>query len=60
MDTTEIQHKLEQLKPTFKGDIYTGHTMRVLYATDASAYWEMPTAVTRPKNADEMCGFLET
>lgn len=54
MDISEIQHKLEQLKPGFEGDIYTGHTMRVLYATDASAYRELPAAVTRPKNSDDI------
>ena len=54
MNTTDIQHKLEQLKPTFKGDIHTGHTMRVLYATDASAYRELPTAVTLPKDSDDI------
>ena len=42
---TNIHYALKQLKPQFKGDIFTGETMRLLYATDASAYREIPIAV---------------
>ncbi len=54
MAIADIHQKLEQLKPGFKGDIFTGHTMRVLYATDASAYRELPIAVTRPKDKQDI------
>ncbi len=40
----------EQLVSTFKGELYWDDTMRKLYATDASAYREMPLAVALPKD----------
>jgi FAD/FMN-containing dehydrogenase/Fe-S oxidoreductase len=43
--TTDI---FKDIREKFKGDIYTDEAMRVLYATDASAYREMPLAVCRP------------
>ncbi|MFN6945833.1 MAG: FAD-binding and (Fe-S)-binding domain-containing protein [Cytophagaceae bacterium] len=46
--------KLEELKTSFGGDIYTDTTMRTLYATDASVYREMPLAVTRPKSEEDI------
>lgn len=36
--------------PEFEGEFYTDETMRTLYATDASAYRELPIAVAIPKN----------
>ncbi len=50
----EIQKRLVAQKPNFKGDIYIDDTMRVLYATDASAYREIPLAVTRPKDEKDL------
>ncbi|MCG8476833.1 MAG: FAD-binding protein [Cytophagales bacterium] len=43
--------KLKELQAQLKGELFFDHTMRVLYATDASAYREMPLAVAIP--ADE-------
>ena len=37
-----------------KGDIFTDKTQRLLYATDASAYREIPLAITRPKDAEDI------
>ena len=37
-----------------EGDLYFDKTMRVLYATDASAYLEMPLAVAIPRNVDDI------
>ncbi len=54
MNTQHIHLKLYDLKPAFKGDIYTSETMRLLYATDASAYREMPMAVVRPKDKEDI------
>ena len=51
---TNIHYALKQLKPQFKGDIFTGETMRLLYATDASAYREIPIAVVRPKDKEDI------
>ncbi len=38
------------IKKIFKGEFYTDEAMRMLYATDASAYKEMPQAVCMPKS----------
>src|SRR5438105_14507255 len=46
--------KLEELKNSLEGDLFTDTTMRTLYATDASVYKEMPMAVARPKTEDDI------
>jgi FAD/FMN-containing dehydrogenase/Fe-S oxidoreductase len=46
--------KLEELKQSIKGDLFTDVTMRTLYATDASVYREMPLAVARPKTKEDI------
>lgn len=45
---------LEQLAKALDGDLFFDDAMRILYATDASAYREMPLAVAMPKNADDL------
>jgi FAD/FMN-containing dehydrogenase len=45
---------LQQLAKDLEGDLYFDKTMRVLYATDASAYREMPLAVAIPRNVDDI------
>ena len=45
---------LEKLSERLAGDLYWDSTMRKLYATDASAYKEMPLAVAIPKNNDDI------
>jgi len=47
-------NKWNELRSRLKGDLYTGDSMRLLYATDASAYREMPAAVCRPKDDDDI------
>lgn len=47
-------NKWNELRNKLKGDLYTGDAMRLLYATDASAYRELPAAVCRPKDADDI------
>lgn len=42
--------KLKQLSGQLEGEFYFDNTMRTLYATDASAYREVPQAVAFPKN----------
>lgn len=54
MNQSVIQDQLKQLRQHFNGDIYVDETMRLMYATDASAYREVPLAVTRPKNSDDI------
>ena len=46
--------KLEELKQTLEGDLFTDVTMKTLYATDASVYREMPLAVARPKTKEDV------
>ncbi|WKN40643.1 FAD-binding and (Fe-S)-binding domain-containing protein [Tunicatimonas pelagia] len=40
---------LEKLAEQLQGELFTDHAMRTLYATDASAYQEMPLAVAVPE-----------
>lgn len=44
----------ESLRKELKGDLYTDQTQRILYATDASSYRELPLAVTRPKDKEDI------
>ncbi len=44
-----MNEKLERLATELQGEFYFDTTMRTLYATDASAYREMPLAVAIPK-----------
>lgn len=49
----------EELKNELKGDLFTDDLQRILYATDASAYREIPLAVTRPKDKDDIKKILK-
>lgn len=49
-NTEEIDRKLQQLSQQLEGKIFYDDTMRILYATDASAYRELPLAVAIPKS----------
>ncbi len=44
----------DELRNKLKGDLFTDDLQRILYATDASSYREMPLAVTRPKDRDDI------
>lgn len=44
----------DSLRTELEGDLYTDKTQRILYATDASAYREIPIAVTRPGSRDDI------
>jgi len=46
--------KYLQLKNKLEGDLFTDNVQRVLYSTDASQYKELPQAVTRPKNKEDI------
>ncbi len=45
---------LAELAQRLKGELYYDTTMRTLYATDASAYREMPQAVAIPQDIDDL------
>jgi FAD/FMN-containing dehydrogenase/Fe-S oxidoreductase len=49
-----MNNLLQQLAKDLEGELYFDKTMRVLYATDASAYREMPLAVAIPRNVDDI------
>ncbi len=49
-----MKDKLKQLASSIEGDLFTDDAMRILYATDASAYREMPLAVAIPKSTDDI------
>jgi FAD/FMN-containing dehydrogenase/Fe-S oxidoreductase len=53
-NTGENTRKLEQLKDRLEGDLFFDDTMRILYATDASAYRELPLAVAIPKSVEDL------
>ncbi len=54
MPTVIPVNKWNELSNKLKGDIFTGESMRILYATDASAYRELPIAVARPKDESDI------
>jgi FAD/FMN-containing dehydrogenase/Fe-S oxidoreductase len=47
------------LKEEIKGDLFTDDLNRILYATDASSYREIPLAVTRPKDKEDIKKIIE-
>ena len=49
-----MNEKLEQLARELDGEFYTDNVIRTLYATDASAYREMPLAVAVPKTTGDI------
>jgi FAD/FMN-containing dehydrogenase/Fe-S oxidoreductase len=49
-----LTEHLAQLRTTLEGDLFTDQTFRLLHATDASAYREVPLAVARPKNIEDI------
>ncbi|MCX6231462.1 MAG: FAD-binding protein [Bacteroidetes bacterium] len=59
MDITRVLKALDELKELIEGEIFTDYTMRLLYATDASAYREIPMAVCRPKHKLDIIRLME-
>ena len=49
-----MKDALSQLRKQLRGELFTDNTIRTLYATDASAYREMPLAVAIPKSVDDL------
>ncbi len=54
-----IVHGLEELSGRFSGDIAFDRATRILYATDASAYRQMPLAVARPRDRYDIIELVE-
>ena len=49
-----MMQQLNQLSNLLEGEFYTDETTRILYATDASAYREMPLAVAVPQSEEDL------
>jgi FAD/FMN-containing dehydrogenase/Fe-S oxidoreductase len=49
-----MKERLKELSALLAGDLYTDDKMRILYATDASAYREIPLAVAVPKSVEDL------
>ena len=54
MDNHYSSPAIEALKQQLEGDIFTDIKTRLLYATDASVYREIPIAVARPCNENDI------
>lgn len=48
------QDLFDQLKSTFEGDLYSEEIYRLMYATDASVYREIPMAVVYPRSIEDI------
>lgn len=49
-----MESALKELNKKLEGELYWDETLRKLYATDASAYREMPLAVALPKSKKDL------
>lgn len=49
-----MTEKLKELSGELEGELYIDDTTKILYATDASAYREIPLAVSVPKSIDDL------
>lgn len=54
-----MKEQLQQLATQLQGDLFTDTTIRTLYATDASAYREMPLAVAIPKSKEDILQLIQ-
>ncbi len=48
------EQDLKTLASQLEGDLYTDFSMRLMYATDASVYREIPQAVIRPRTIEDI------
>ncbi len=44
----------DRLRKELDGDLFTDQIQRIIYATDGSAYREIPAAVARPRNSEDI------
>lgn len=54
-----LENNIAQINRSLKGKIYTDQVSKVLYATDASAYREIPKAVAIPEDAEDVKKIIE-
>ncbi len=50
----KYKQQILSLKSQLEGDVYTDEISRILYATDASAYQEMPLAIVLPRTKEDI------
>ncbi len=50
--------QFSELDAVIRGDLYVDEVSKILYATDASEYREMPVAVTRPADKKDISAIL--
>ncbi|MEO8413023.1 MAG: FAD-linked oxidase C-terminal domain-containing protein [Ginsengibacter sp.] len=49
-----MNQRLKELSDQLEGEVYVDNEMKILYATDASSYREMPLAVTIPRSVSDL------
>ena len=49
-----IEFNWDEIREQLKGDLFIEKTMRLIHATDASAYREIPLAVARPRDKSDL------
>ncbi|MFY7899830.1 MAG: FAD-binding and (Fe-S)-binding domain-containing protein [Chitinophagaceae bacterium] len=54
-----MNNRLQALASQLEGELFFDNTMRILYATDASAYREMPLAVCIPKSKADLIKLIQ-
>jgi FAD/FMN-containing dehydrogenase/Fe-S oxidoreductase len=54
MEAGNVQEVFNAFRGTFSGDLYTDGLWRIMYATDASAYREIPIGVALPRNSEDI------
>lgn len=55
----KVQQELDKLSQTLDGQIHVDRAMRILYATDASAYRELPLAVAIPGSEQDLIDLVK-
>ncbi len=54
----ELTNRLQSLEAMLDGELYTDLSTRLMYATDASAYRELPMAVCRPSHEQDIISLV--
>lgn len=58
MDVDNIRKSIEDLRARFSGDLHTEDLWRIMYATDASAYREVPVGIACPRTSEDIRALL--
>jgi FAD/FMN-containing dehydrogenase/Fe-S oxidoreductase len=55
----ELMAELQSLDALIDGEIFMDTARRLMYATDASAYRELPLAICRPRHENDICELIK-